>query len=161
MPSYLLKTEPSTYSFDTLLRDGRCRWDGVASPQAQGVLRSLRAGDRCYIYHTGTQRAVVGVALVERAAYPDPSAPALNAQGQPAHPVVDLHAPKALPTPVPLDAFRLDPACKDFALVRQPRLSVMEVPDGAEALIRRLIGQLDRVGAPTQASPRARGRGKA
>ena len=71
---WLLKTEPSVYGYDDLERDGRAVWDGVKNPVALKNLRSMSAGDLAFVYHTGDDKAVVGVAEVTRAAYPDPKA---------------------------------------------------------------------------------------
>ena len=69
---WLLKTEPGTYAYDDLEREGRTRWDGVTNPAALKNLRAMKAGDRAFVYHTGDEKAVVGLAEVVSAAYPDP-----------------------------------------------------------------------------------------
>ena len=71
---WLLKTEPSTYSYDDLEREGRAVWDGVTNPVALRNLRAMKAGDAAFVYHTGDEKAAVGLAEVARAAYPDPKA---------------------------------------------------------------------------------------
>lgn len=71
---WLLKTEPSEYSFDDLEREGRARWDGVTNPVALRNLRAAKRGDRVLVYHTGSEKAVVGTAEVVREAYADPKA---------------------------------------------------------------------------------------
>lgn len=121
MSHWLLKTEPSTYAWADLVRAGRAVWDGVKNPAALGHLRAMRPGDQAFIYHTGDEKAVVGIARVESAAYPDPRA------GDPKLVVVDLSAVKPLARPVTLAAIKADPRFRDFALVRVPRLSVMPV----------------------------------
>jgi predicted RNA-binding protein with PUA-like domain len=122
MPNHwLLKTEPSTYSFDRLVKEGRAVWDGVRNNLALTHLRAMKEGDRVLIYHTGSEKQIVGLALVTRAAYPDP---ALNDSKLV---VVDLKPDAPLPTPVPLAAIKADPGFADFALVRMGRLSVMPV----------------------------------
>jgi predicted RNA-binding protein with PUA-like domain len=118
---WLLKTEPSTYSFDQLEREGRTTWDGVRNPTALGHLRAIRTGDEILIYHTGAEKAVVGVAKVLTGAYPDPAA------GDPRLVVVDLAPVRRLKAPVPLARIKADAAFADFALVRISRLSVMPV----------------------------------
>lgn len=123
MPNYwILKTEPSTYSLADLKRDGRTRWDGVANPVALKNIRAMAPGDAVMIYHTGSEKAIVGLARVAGAPYPDPAAkdPKLYA--------VDLAFDRALPNPVTLAAVKADAAFKDLALVRQGRLSVVPVP---------------------------------
>jgi predicted RNA-binding protein with PUA-like domain len=118
---WLLKTEPSTYSFDQLEREGRTTWDGVRNPTALGHLRAIRTGDEILIYHTGAEKAVVGVAKALTGAYPDPTA------GDPRLAVVDLAPVRRLHAPVPLARIKADAAFADFALVRISRLSVMPV----------------------------------
>jgi predicted RNA-binding protein with PUA-like domain len=122
MAHWILKTEPSTYSFTDLRKAGRAVWDGVANPVALKHLREMAVGDDVLIYHTGDEKAVVGHARVVKAAYPDPK------QDDPKLVVVDLEAGKSLASPVTLAAIKADPAFADLALVRQGRLSVVPVP---------------------------------
>lgn len=117
MAYWLLKTEPSTYSWDDLLKEGTTRWTGVANPQAQGNLKAMKAGDRAVIYHSGEKRAV-GVAEVVKTAYPDPTA-------APGLVCVDVRAAEALPAPVPLEALKQEASFAGSALLRQGRLSVV------------------------------------
>lgn len=119
MPGYwIVKTEPSTYSFDDLARQKAAVWDGVKNSLALKHLRSMQVGDRVLVYHTGDEKAVVGVAEVTRAAYPDPK------QQDPKLVVVDLKAGTRLTRPVPLAEIKKDKAFADLALVRIGRLSV-------------------------------------
>ena len=127
---WLLKTEPSDYSFDDLERDRRTVWDGVANPTALRHLRAMRKGDRALIYHTGGERAAVGTASAVSDPYPDPRG------DDPRLVVVDLEAGERLPRPVTLAAIKADPAFAGWDLVRLPRLSVMPVPP---ALWRRIL----------------------
>ena len=120
--SWLLKTEPSTYSFARLAQERRAVWDGVRNNLALSHLRGMKEGDRVLIYHTGKEKQVVGTARVVRAAYPDPS------QQDPKLVVVDLEAEGPLAAPVTLSAIKADPVFKEFPLVRMGRLSVMPVP---------------------------------
>lgn len=119
---WILKTEPSAYSFSRLQREGRAVWDGVTNPLALKHLREMAVGDDVLIYHTGDEKAAVGLARVARAAYPDPKAE------DPRLVVVDVEAGRPLPKPVPLSAVKADPAFADLALVRMGRLSVVPVP---------------------------------
>jgi predicted RNA-binding protein with PUA-like domain len=119
---WILKTEPSAYSFSRLRSEGRAVWDGVTNPLALKHLREMAVGDDVLIYHTGDEKAAVGLARVARAAYPDPKA------GDPRLVVVDLVVGHPLPKPVPLAAVKADPAFADLALVRMGRLSVVPVP---------------------------------
>jgi predicted RNA-binding protein with PUA-like domain len=118
---WLLKSDPETYSFADLERDGQTRWDGVSNNLALKHLRSIQQGDTVLIYHTGEERAIVGTAEVTSDPYPDPK------QKDPRRVVVDLKAGKRLARPVTLDEIKRQPALKDFELVRLPRLSVMPV----------------------------------
>jgi predicted RNA-binding protein with PUA-like domain len=117
---WLLKTEPDEYSFEDLLRDRSTAWTGVRNPQAQANLRAMRRGDQAVVYHSGEKRAV-GLAVIERTAYSDPTA-----EGGDADLVcVDVRAADPLPAPVPLEALKQEPAFGGSALLRQGRLSVV------------------------------------
>ncbi len=120
---WLLKSDPDTYSFSDLLRDGKTVWDGVSNNLALKHLRSMRGGDLALIYHTGEERAVVGEARILSDPYPDPK------QKNPRLVVVDLAAQGELAWPVGLDEIRKQAALKNFDLVRLPRLSVMPVSE--------------------------------
>jgi predicted RNA-binding protein with PUA-like domain len=119
---WLLKTEPDDYRWEDLERDGRTVWDGVANPTALRHLRAVSPGDRALVYHTGGERAAVGIARAVSGPYPDPRA------GDPKLVVFDLVPERRLPRPVTLAAVKADPAFAGFDLVRLPRLSVMPVP---------------------------------
>jgi len=122
MASYwLLKTEPSTYSYDDLEAEKRATWDGVSNPVALRNLRAMAVGDECFIYHTGDEKRIVGRARVVKAAYQDPKA------SDPKLIVVDLEPLGKLPNPVTLAEIKADPRYADWELTRQPRLSVMPV----------------------------------
>ena len=120
MPGYwILKTEPSTYSFDDLARDRTTVWDGVTNPVALKNLRAMRPGDPVMIYHTGAEKSVVGLAEVAAAAYPDPRLRDEKLV------VVKLKAGARLPQPVPLAAIKADRAFAELGLVKMGRLSVV------------------------------------
>ena len=122
MPNHwLLKTEPGTFSWQDLVREGRATWDGVKNPAALGHLRAMRSGDLAFVYHTGAEKAVVGICRVVSAPYPDPAA------GDPRLVVVDIEPLDPMPAPVTLAAIKADRRFAGFALVRVPRLSVMPV----------------------------------
>lgn len=128
MACWLVKEEPSHYSFEQLVRDGRTRWSGVRNPLAQKHLRAMRPGDDVLFYATGPVKAIVGVARVVSAPYPDPDQATGRAAGGASVPhVVDIEPVHALVRPVPLAAIKADPFFADFDLVRLPRLSVMPV----------------------------------
>ena len=116
---WLLKTEPSAYSYDDLEREGRAVWDGVTNPVALKNLRAMKAGDEAFVYHTGDAKAVVGRARVARAAYADPK------KGDARLVVVDLEPQGRLKVPVTLAEMKAMPAFADSPLVRQGRLSVV------------------------------------
>ena len=116
---WLLKTEPTTYGYDDLEREGRTTWDGVSNPVALKNIRGMKEGDRAVIYHTGDERAAVGLAEVARAAYPDPK------KGDPRLVVVDLVPRGRFRRPVTLAEIKALALFKDSPLVRQGRLSVV------------------------------------
>lgn len=140
MATFLLKTEPGEYSYDDLARDKRTTWTGVSNNAALGHLRSMKKGDEALIYHTGDEKAVVGLAQVVRGAYEDPDRPGLNDRGEPRFAVVDLKPLRKARSPVPLSAIKADNRFAAFALVTQSRLSVMPVPHGLDAALRTLAG---------------------
>ena len=119
MATWILKTEPSTYSFDDLAREGTATWDGVKNPAAIRNLAAMTKGDRLLIYHTGDEKAVVGLAALTRTAYPDPR------QQSGGLLVVDIEAGRRLRTAVPLSAIKAQPLFADSPLVKQGRLSVV------------------------------------
>ena len=112
MNRWLFKTEPSAYSFERLVKEGRTVWDGVANALALKHLRQVRKGDEIAIYHTGSVKAVVGIARA-----------AADARGD----AVEI-IPLKPSGPVSLASLKADPRFKDFALVRMGRLSIMPVP---------------------------------
>lgn len=130
--NFLFKEEPSNYSYDDLARDGYTSWTGVKNPVAQRHLRSVRKGDRILFYHTGSEKAVVGIARAAADAYPDP------ADGTGKLYAVDVLPVKKLKTPVTLAAIKADRSFASFPLTRIPRLSVMPVSDGEWARILRM-----------------------
>lgn len=120
---WLFKEEPTHYSFDQFRKDGRTSWTGVKNPLAQKHLRSVAKGDLIFYYHTGDEKAVVGVMKSEGNAYPDPK----DKSGK-LH-AVDVVPVRKLARPVTLKEIKADPRFADFALVRMSRLSVMPVTD--------------------------------
>jgi predicted RNA-binding protein with PUA-like domain len=121
--NWLVKEEPEHYSYDDLVRDGRTSWTGVRNPLAQKHLRSMKKGDRLFFYHTGKEKAVVGIARAAGDPYPDPAdkSGALHA--------VDVAPVKKLKAPVTLAAIKADRRFAQLPLTRMPRLSVMPVSD--------------------------------
>jgi predicted RNA-binding protein with PUA-like domain len=120
---WLFKEEPSNYSYDDLARDGKTSWTGVRNPLAQRNLRSVKKGDCIFFYHTGSEKAVVGIAKAAADAYPDPADKTGKLYA------VDVEPVKKLKQPVTLAAVKADKAFASFALVRMSRLSVMPVTD--------------------------------
>ena len=121
--NWLFKEEPSHYSFDDLVKDGRTRWSGVKNPLAQQHLRGVGRGDRILYYHTGGEKAVVGMARAAGDAFPDPEDPS----GKRA--AVDILPDGRLPRPVALGEIKKLKEFAKFPLVRISRLSVMPVAD--------------------------------
>lgn len=122
MPNrWIMKTESSSYSYAQLERDGKAVWDGVRNAQALIHLRAMRKGDRVLVYHSGTERALIGAARVTRGPYPDPN------ESDPKFVVVDLAPDTRLAQPVTLAAIKASGEFADLGLVRQGRLSVMPV----------------------------------
>lgn len=140
MTTFLLKTEPGTYSFADLVRDKKTTWSGVANAAALIHLRSAKLGDQCFIYHTGDEKAIVGLANVASMPYEDPEQPGKTPTGEPKFAVIDLTPVKQARAPLPLAEMRTDARFKEFVLLKQSRLSVMPVPPAIEKLIRSRTG---------------------
>ena len=136
MKYWLLKSEPSSYSWEQLVKDGHTHWNGVRNFQAASNLKAMKVGDTAFFYHSGEERAVVGVVEVVKPAYPDPS----DKEGK--FVMVDFKAVKPIKTPVTLGQIKADPELAKIALVRQSRLSVMPIDDKAWAKIVKLGGGL-------------------
>ena len=127
---WMVKQEPETYSWDDFVRDGRTDWTGVRNYQARNNLRVMKTGDRVLFYHSGKDKAVVGIAEVAKGAYPDPTA--TDSQWV----AVDLKPVKSFSTPVPLAAIRYDKRLSGLPLIRQSQLSVMPLTkDEFEVLV--------------------------
>lgn len=129
---WLFKTEPGTYAYADLEREGRTVWDGVKNALALKHLRATVVGDEVLVYHTGDEKAAVGVARVVRAAYPDPQRKDARLV------VVDIAPVRGLEQTVALAAMRASPGLAGFDLLRLPRLSVMPVSAAHWAEIMRM-----------------------
>lgn len=141
MTTYLLKAEPSDYSWDDLVREKRTPWTGVTNAAAQMHMRAMKKGDEVLFYHTGSEKRIVGLAKVVRGAYPDPDNPGRTAAGDPKSVLVDLAPVKgATSDGATLAAIKADKRFAEFALVRQSRLGVMPVPDQLVGPLRGLAG---------------------
>ncbi len=127
---WLVKSEPSTYSWETLVRDKRTRWDGVRNFEARNNLRAMKKGDVVLYYHSGEGKEIVGLAKVAAEAYADPTAEEGDWS------VVDLTPEKALSRPVSLATLKKDKALSTMAVVRKPRISVVPVlPDELDRIL--------------------------
>jgi len=129
---WLFKTEPGAYSYRDLARDRRTTWDGVKNAVARKHLRTIARGDRVLIYHTGDEKAVVGIARAISDPYPEPGS------SDPKAVVVDVAAVEQLRRPVTLAEIKARPGLASFPLVRLPRLSVMPVRQAEWDAIERL-----------------------
>ena len=121
MRHWLIKTEPGTYSWEDLLRDGKTYWDGVRNYQARNHIREMRPGDLALYYHSVKEKSVVGVARIVSEPYPDPSAKEGDWS------VVDVEPAFALRSAVGLQAVKKEPSLQEMTLLRQSRLSVQPV----------------------------------
>jgi predicted RNA-binding protein with PUA-like domain len=121
MNYWLVKTEPDTYSWDHLEKDKKTVWDGVRNFQARSHLKKMAVGDQVFFYHTGDEKAIVGIATVQKAGYPEPKDAEWTA--------VDLTPLKKLKSPVSLSQVKADKRLKDMVLVRAARLSVQPVTE--------------------------------
>lgn len=119
MAHWLMKSEPGSYSWADLERDGAAEWDGVRNPAARLHLKAMQPGDRAFFYHSGDERAVVGIMRITRAAQPDAKDPAWVS--------VAVAPERRLARPVTLKAIKADPRLAAIELVRQSRLSVSPV----------------------------------
>ena len=120
MAYWLMKSEPSSYGWDDLVRDGRTEWDGVRNPTARINLKAMKVGDEAFFYHSMDERAVVGIMRITREARPDAKDPNwVSVEVEPVRPV----------GPVTLKAVKAEPALAEMELIRQSRLSVAPVRD--------------------------------
>jgi predicted RNA-binding protein with PUA-like domain len=116
---WLVKQEPTAYSWTTFLKEGKAAWTGVRNFQARNNLRAMKKGDRVLFYHSVSEKQIVGVAQVARESYADPTAKEEDWS------VVDLTPVKTLTKPVSLETIKSDSVLKEMPLVRQSRLSVV------------------------------------
>jgi predicted RNA-binding protein with PUA-like domain len=134
MAYWLLKSEPTAYSWDNLLADGRTHWDGVKNAQAQLNLKAMRAGDRAFFYHSQEGKEIVGVVEVVRPFYPDPADPSAK-RG-----MVDVKPLMAAKKRVGLAAMRGNPELANLSLLKQSRLSVCPISEREWAVLSSLAG---------------------
>ncbi|MBM3426189.1 MAG: EVE domain-containing protein [Bacteroidetes bacterium] len=130
MAYWIVKTEPSTYSWKDLVSKGEDTWDGVRNFQARNNLNQMKEGDLVLLYHSGSEKAVVGLAQVSQGAFPDPQDAAWVA--------VKLKAVRALENPLTLHQMQAEPSLAGISLLKQSRLSVHALSEEAFTLISRL-----------------------
>jgi predicted RNA-binding protein with PUA-like domain len=135
MAFWLLKTEPSTYAYADLEREKKTTWDGITNATALKHLRTMSKGDLALIYHTGNERAAVGIAEIASAPYADPKADDEKLV------VVDLKPKKSLKQPVTLDAIKADKAFAGWDLLRIGRLSIVPTPPAMWGRVMKLAGE--------------------
>lgn len=134
MQYWVLKTEPEEYSYQDLARDGEAVWDGIRNYQARNFLRAMQPGDRALIYHTGAERACVGIAEVITAAFADPKPPAGDWSA------IRVRALEALLRPVTLKQMRGEEKLQNCLLLRHSRISVSPLNTAQYQLILDLAG---------------------
>lgn len=140
MTTFLLKTEPDCYSYDMLIKDKRTHWDGVRNPTALMHMRTAKKGDEAFIYHTGKERRIAGLATIVSDVYEDPENPGLTGKGELKGPLFDIKPLKASTKILTLKDIKDDGRFDDFDLVRLSRLSAMPVPPKLDKLIRKMCG---------------------
>ncbi len=132
MAYWLMKSEPASYGWDDLVRDGGTEWDGVRNNAARLHLKAMKPGDEAFLYHSMSDKAVVGVMRIARGPQPDPKdSDWVSVRVEPVRP---------LPSPVTLKAIKAEPKLAKMELIRQPRLSVAPVRDEEWALILKMAG---------------------
>lgn len=134
MSHWLVKSEPSTYSWDDLVKDGGTRWDGVRNYQARNNLQAMKKGDLVLYYHSGEGPAVVGIAKVVKESYPDPTT------DDDRWVAVDIEPVKPLKNPVPLASIKKEKGLQNIALLKQGRLSVVPVTKEEYDIILKMSG---------------------
>lgn len=135
MAHWLVKSEPSVYSWDQMVKDKRTFWSGVRNHQAAANLKAMKKGELALFYHSNDGKEIVGIVRVAKEYYPDHT----DETGK--FGMVDLEAVKPLKTAVTLKAIKEDAKLKDFGLVRQGRLSVVAVDDAHWALLMKMAGE--------------------
>src|SRR4051812_2701820 len=120
---WLVKQEPTAYSWERFVKDGKTSWTGVRNYQARNNLQGMALGDQVFFYHSVVGKEVVGIAKVVQTAYPDPTA------DEPAWVCVDLAPVKPLPKPVTLEQIKAEPGLKNIGLVRNSRISVIPLSE--------------------------------
>ena len=134
MAYWLLKSEPSSYSWDQLMADGRTHWDGVRNAQALNNLRAMKAGDRAFFYHSNEGKEIVGIVEVVRTFYPDPTDRAGKLG------MIDIKPVVPVVRPIGLSAMRAKPELSGLSLLKQSRLSVCPVTESEWSALCKMAG---------------------
>ncbi len=134
MKNWLLKSEPSTWSWDDQVKKGVDYWDGVRNYQAQNNMKQMKVGDRAFFYHSVKEKQIVGIVEIVKGFYPDPT----DETGK--FIAVDIKPVKSVPKPVTLAQIKGHPELQELALIRQSRLSVMPIDDKSWEIICRMGG---------------------
>jgi predicted RNA-binding protein with PUA-like domain len=129
MAYWLVKSEPSSYSWEQMVKDGHTFWSGVRNYQAANNLKAMKKGDRAFFYHSGDDKAVVGIVEIVKECYPDHT----DETGK--FGMVDVKAALPLKTPVTLAAIKAEPKLKNLLLIRHSRLSVVPIDEPSWRLI--------------------------
>jgi len=135
---WLVKQEPTAYSWDQFVADGKTDWTGVRNFQARNNLRSMKSGDQVLYYHSVNGKAVVGIAVVSREAFPDPTATSGDWSA------VEIQPVRPVKPPVTLDQIKSDPALAQIPLLRQSRLSVMSLSQNEFEGVLGIAGEIKR-----------------
>ena len=151
MAYWLVKTEPETYAWATLVKDGGTSWGGVRNYTARNNLRAMRRGDACFVYHSVGPRQIVGIAEVSRESYPDPTVPPNDPEQKKGWLAVDIAPVRVLPAPVSLEQVKAHKLLQKMELVRQSRLSVAPVSE-AEWRAVLALAEAPQPEAPTSAA---------
>jgi len=134
MRNWLLKSDPESYAWDALAKEGETSWNGVRNHQAALNLKAMKKGDRAFFYHSGPGAAIVGLVEIVREAYPDPT----DKEGR--FVMVDVKALRPVKTPVTLTAIRAEKRLANLALVKQTRLSVVPIAAPEWKLLCKMAG---------------------
>ena len=134
MAYWLIKSEPSSFSWDDQVKRGTANWDGVRNHQAAANLKAMKKGDLCFFYHSVDEKQIVGIVEVVKEAYPDPKDPTGKFVQ------VDVKTVRPVPKPVTLAQIKAEPSLKDLPLIRQSRLSVSPVDAAAWKTISKMAG---------------------
>ena len=134
MAHWLIKSEPTVYSWDQFVKEKRTSWTGVRNAQATINLKAMKSGDLCFFYHSNDGKEIVGIAEVTKTAYPDPT----DKDGKSV--TVDFKAVEPVKKKVTLAEIKADPKFKEMKLVRQSRLSVSPVSDEHWKLLMKMAG---------------------